>query len=476
MNDQEKIPKINNPRVFGVRPNSEFAFGIAASGKKPIKYSVKNLLHELSINENGLITGKIIKTGVYDLLIEVENEFGKANQNLKIVVGEDISLTPPMGWNHWNCWGPKIDENKVREAADYIVSSGLKDHGWTYVNIDDGWQGERDPKTKALQSNDKFKNMKGLCDYVHSLGLKIGIYSTPWRKSYAGFMGGSADTKDGQILGDDDGHTIGKYHFEEQDAMQWAEWGIDYLKYDWNPIDVESTKRIYEALRKSGRDIVLSLSNTTPYDLTEEISKYAQCWRTTGDIIDLWESTDQWWQWSVKRIAFLQDKWIKYARPGHWNDMDMLVVGYVGWGNPKPTRLTKDEQRSHVSLWALMSSPLLLGCDMSRLDKFTLSLLTNDEVISINQDLLGQQGFLIRNDCEEKIIVKVLEDGSKAVGMFNLSNESRKIELLLNEINFRAKVKIRDVWEQNDLGIFEKSYKTEIQVHGVKLLKITPIV
>ncbi|MEM0173893.1 MAG: hypothetical protein QXI16_05240, partial [Sulfolobaceae archaeon] len=449
MNDQERVPKINNPKVFGVRPDSEFILPITASGEKPFHYSALNLLKDLSINEsNGTITGKITNKGRYEITLQVKNKYGKAERDIEVVVGENISLTPPMGWNHWNCWGPKIDEDKVRQAADSIIANSLKDHGWVYVNIDDGWQGQRDPKTKALQPNEKFKDMKALCDYVHSLGLKIGIYSTPWRKSYAGFAGGSADTEDGKILGDDDGHTIGKYHFEEQDAKQWAEWGIDYLKYDWNPIDLDSTKRMYKALRNSGRDIILSLSNSAPYDSIGEISKYAQCWRTTGDIIDLWESTDQWWQWSVKRIAFLQDKWIKYAQPGHWNDMDMLVVGYVGWGDPKPTRLTPDEQRSHVSLWSLLNSPLLLGCDLSRLDKFTLSLLTNDEVIGINQDSLGQQGFLIRNDCEEKIVVKKLEDGSKAVGLFNLGKDQKEIELSFHELNFKGKVKLRDLWEQ----------------------------
>ncbi|MEM4067195.1 MAG: putative Ig domain-containing protein [Candidatus Micrarchaeaceae archaeon] len=265
MNDQERVPKINNPKVFGVRPDSEFILPITASGEKPFHYSALNLPKDLSINEsNGTITGKITNKGRYEITLQVKNKYGKAERDIEVVVGENISLTPPMGWNHWNCWGPKIDEDKVRQAADSIIANSLKDHGWVYVNIDDGWQGQRDPKTKALQPNEKFKDMKALCDYVHSLGLKIGIYSTPWRKSYAGFAGGSADTEDGKILGDDDGHTIGKYHFEEQDAKQWAEWGIDYLKYDWNPIDLDSTKRMYKALRNSGRDIILSLSNSTP--------------------------------------------------------------------------------------------------------------------------------------------------------------------------------------------------------------------
>lgn len=493
MNKIKIMPlKINNSKTFGVRSNSSFIFSIKVLGETSIKYSVFNLPERLSFDPiKGIITGKIKQSGVYDVILRVESQGNKAEQNLKIVVGEEIALTPPMGWNHWNCWGSNVDENKIRQAAKSMVSSGLKDHGWEYINIDDGWQGRRNPKTLALQPNEKFKDMKSLCDYVHSLGLKIGIYSTPWKKSYSGNIGGSADTSDGKVLEDNNYHTIGKYRFEEQDAMQWAKWGIDYLKYDWNPIDIESVKRMYEALHKSGRDIILSLSNSTPYDLTEEVSKYAQCWRTTGDVVDLWDIEDKRWRIyaSVKEIMLAQEKWIKYSRPGHWNDMDMLVVGNINIGGnihineknpnttagyPRPTRLNQNEQYSHVSLWCLLNSPLLLGCDLSLLDELQLRLLTNDEVIGINQDSLGRQAKLIRGNGEEMIWSKDLEDGSKVIGLFNLSKMEKIFKVKFNEVGFeeREKVTIRDLWKQRELGIFEQFYKARISPHGVKLLRI----
>jgi alpha-galactosidase len=493
VSEQGMLPKINNAKIFGVRPGSAFIFPICASGGKPIKYSASNLPKNLSVNPyNGVITGKIMQPGQYDILLKVENEYGKAEQNMKILVGEEIALTPPMGWNHWNCYGENIDENKVKQTAEFMISSGLKDHGWIYINIDDGWQGQRDPETLALQPNEKFRNIKALCDYVHSLGLKIGIYSTPWRRSYGGFPGDSADDPKGIVLGDDEGHTIGKYRFEEQDAKQFAEWGIDYLKYDWYPIDIESVKRMYEALHKSGREIVLSLSNSVPLDIVEKISKYAQCWRTTGDAVDLWDIEDKRWRiyTSIKEIILSQKNWIRYAKPGHWNDMDMLVVGNINIGGniyidekhpntingyPRPTRLNQDEQYSHISLWCLLNSPLLLGCDLSSLDEFTFKLLTNDEVIGINQDSLGRQPKLIRESDEEMIWSKDLEDGSKVIGLLNLSKEKRTIEIEFQEINFPREVSIRDVWEHTELGVFKKNYKTEIPSHGIKLLKVIPV-
>ena len=300
----------------------------------------------------GLITGSLSKPGEHVVTLRARNAKGSAEKTFKIVVGETIALTPPMGWNSWNCWGSKVDAEKVLESARGMVASGLINHGWTYINIDDAWQGKRGGPFNAIQGNEKFPDMKGLCDTMHEMGLKIGIYSTPWVTSYANHIGGSAENPEGtwspptipkqgnvnkKILP----WAIGKYSFATNDAKQWAAWGIDYLKYDWNPNEVPETREMYDALRASGRDVVFSLSNNSPFTNAPALSKIANCWRTTGDIRDNWDS--------MSKKGFGQDKWEPFAAPGHWNDPDMLVVGRVGWGSPHPTGLTPDEQYTHIT-------------------------------------------------------------------------------------------------------------------------------
>lgn len=468
------LPRINSPEIFGVRPGNPLYYIVSCTGIRPIKFYAENLPNGVTINENtGIITGTINKKGCYEFRLFAQNKLGTTKKEIKIVVGDEIALTPPMGWNHWNCWGPNIDEEKVRKAADNIISSGLKDHGFIYINIDDGWQGKRDSESMALQPNERFKDMKSLCDYIHGLGLKVGIYSTPWKKSYAGYIGGSADTKDGQIDDKGDGHQIGKYRFEDEDAKQWAEWGIDYLKYDWYPNDIQSTKRMYDALRKSGRDIILSLSNTAPFDIMDELTKYAQCWRITGDIEDAWDKPEKSWSHSIKEIGFSETKWIPYCRGGHWNDMDMLVVGNLGWGDLRPTKLTADEQYAHITQWCIMSSPLLLGCDLASLDEFTLNLLSNDEVLEINQDPLGVSGRLLKESDGTQIWVKDLKDGSKALGLFNLNDVKSKIIFDIKDVGCNENFTVRDLWRQIDEGIFKDKYSCIVNPHGVKFIKIT---
>lgn len=472
-------PRINGTSVFGVRPGHPFLYTIPATGIRPIEFSAEGLPQGLRLNsKTGQITGVLTKKGEFVVILKVKNGLGSSQKKLKIIVGEEIALTPPMGWNSWNCWGDKVTAQNILDAAKAMVSSGLINHGWTYINIDDSWQGLRRGKYNALQGNEKFPDMKALCDSIHALGLKVGIYSTPWVTSYAEYPGGSAENPEGKwekptipkrgnvnkkILP----WAIGKYSFAKADAKQWAEWGIDYLKYDWSPNELLETIEMYNALRNSGRDIVLSLSNNMPYENIPEISKYANAWRTTGDIRDTWES--------VIRIGFSQDKWAPYQRPGHWNDPDMLVVGYVGWGNPRPTRLTPDEQYLHITLWSLLSAPLLLGCDLTKLDEFTLNLLTNDEVIEINQDPLGKQAVSLSSEGDIRIYVKPLSDGSKAVGFFNLSNHDSTVTFRLSQIRLFTKQLVRDVWRQKDLGLFENEFQIKVASHSAELVRIFPI-
>ena len=261
-------------------------------------------------------------------------------------------------------------------------------------------------------------------------------------------------------------YAIGKYTFWDKDVKQWAQWGFDYLKYDWNPAELPETKAMYDDLRASGRDIVFSLSNSIPFGSIAELSKVSNSWRTGGDIRDNWKS--------LKSRLLTQDKWAPYARPGHWNDPDMMIVGWVGWGKgPRPTNLTPDEQYSHMSAWCLQSVPLLLGCDLTKLDDFTLSLLTNDEVIAVNQDPLGKQATVVSQQDSSGVLAKDLADGSKAAGLFNLTDSiTRKIILKWSDLGIKGKYIVRDLWRQKDLGTFEDEFSADVNPHGVVMISL----
>ncbi|HVY68849.1 MAG TPA: putative Ig domain-containing protein, partial [Verrucomicrobiae bacterium] len=339
-------PRINGPGIYGERPGRPFLYTIPATGDRPLMFSAAGLPQGLKLNrDTGRITGTVTQSGEYLVKLSAENALGKSTRNLKIVIGDTIALTPPMGWNSWNSWAGNINQERVLRAAKMMVEKGLVNHGWTYVNIDDTWQGNRAGADHALQANDKFPDMKGLVEQLHQMGLKAGIYSTPWITSYASYPGGSSDNADGawskETMGNGQFHHSGTIAFDVADAKQWADWGFDYLKYDWNPNDVPQTESMNNALRASGRDIVFSLSNSAPIRNAEDWVRLANCWRTTGDITDTWGRGSQGFNHGVGEIGFLQDNWAPYAGPGHWNDPDMLVVGVVSVGSAMhPTRLT----------------------------------------------------------------------------------------------------------------------------------------
>lgn len=476
--------RINGANVFGVRPAHPFLYTIAATGKRPMGFAVKNLPKGLTVDSSsGVIMGTLEKRGDYTVTLIARNALGKAERELLIIAGDQICLTPPMGWNSWNCWAEAVDDAKVRDAADAMVNSGLINHGWSHVNIDDCWMVKPDAKDPILggasrdsnaliNSNGKFPDMKVLSDYVHAKGLKLGIYSGPGPLTCAGFTA--------------------SYQYEEKDAQRFGEWGIDYLKYDWcsytkvaKDRSLPELKKPYAVMRaaldKVPRDIVYSLCQYGWGNVWEWGAEVGgNCWRTTGDIVDTWSS--------MAGIGFKQAGHEEFAGPGHWNDPDMLVVGQVGWG-PKlhPTRLTPDEQYTHISLWCMLSAPLLLGCDMSKLDEFTLNLLTNDEVLAINQDPLGRQASQISNEGGKQIWVKDLEDGSKAVAFFNADEAKRKpseyfgvwsrkekakITLHGADLGFTGAFKARDLWRQKELGVFNADFTASVPHHGVVLVKM----
>jgi len=481
-----KTPRINSPKIFGAKPGSPFLFTVAATGEVPISYSVDHLPNGLTIDsKTGIITGVLNKKGTYLVTMKASNNFGAAQKQLTIKIGDTISLTPPIGWNGWNSWARLIDREKVIASANAMVNMGLSKHGWTYINIDDGWQGYRTANNYALQPNKKFPDFKGMIDEIHSKGLKLGLYSTPWITSYAGFGGGSSNFEDGAlpdsiINNKRSFRYIGKYRFEKQDAIQMAQWGVDYLKYDWR-IELGSAERMSEALKKSGRDIIYSLSNSAPFNLVKDWARISEAWRTGPDIRDSWLS--------LYVSAFTLDKWGPYGGPGHWNDPDMMILGNVTTGAKlHPTRLTPNEHYSHVSLFSLLAGPILIGCPIEQLDDFTLNLLSNDEVIEVNQDPLGKSARLVLEEQGVQVWLKQLEDGAYAVGIFNTADfgktpasyfrwedeQAANYTLDFNKLKLKGLFNVRNVWTQKEIAANAKSFKATVPHHGVVLLKLTP--
>lgn len=483
-------PKINGAKVFGVHPGNPVIFTIPATGNRPMTFTAKNLPEGLKLDKSsGRFSGSIKTPGTYVVTIDVKNELGTDERDFRIIVGDKLALTPPMGWNSWNGWGDYVTAENVRATAEAMLKTGLINHGWTNVNIDIGWEGKRGGKYNAIQPNERFPDMKGLCDYIHSLGLKTGIYSTPWVRTYFGYTGGSSDNKDGFLeeikIGKEvgEGQYFGKYEFVKNDIQQWEEWGIDYMKYDWtSPIDkpdVDHIKAMAEALRGCSRDIIFSLCNLMSIDVAPEKLPYVQLWRTGTDIRDVWDNSmlekDK-WALGLTDIWDLHRNWREFTKPGNWADPDMLTVGWVGFGDKElhKTRLTPDEQYTHISLWCLWSAPLLIGSPVEKLDKFTISLLSNDEVLEVNQDPLGQQAYLAYKDGEGEVWEKRMEDGSKAVGLFNRSAKEITIRANWGHLGIYGKQRVRDLWRQKDLGTFEKAFGTKVPPHGVVLVRMFP--
>ena len=457
-------PRINGAKVVGARPGHPFLFAVPATGLRPMTFESKNLPQGLILDKNnGIITGQVSQAGDYNVTLIAKNKLGKSESNLKIVIGNQIALTPPMGWNSWNCWGLSVDAEKILASARVFKEKGLMDHGWTYINIDDGWEIKGDeplPKRDSrgnILTNDKFIDMKGLGDSIHALGLKFGIYSSPGPLTCGGYTA--------------------SYQYEQNDAKSFAAWGIDYLKYDWcsyekiakdqsRPELIKPYQVMRKALDEVDRDIVYSLCQYGMGKVWEWGAEVGgNLWRTTEDITDTWES--------MREIGFNQVENAPFAGPGHWNDPDMLVIGWVGWGpNLHPTRLTPDEQYTHISLWCMLSSPLLIGCDLERLDDFSLNLLANDEVLAVNQDPLGKQAVPIIKKENIQVWVKELADKDIAVGIFNLGPGTETWKLDLGQLGLIGRLVVRDLWRQKNLESKNELVDFLIPSHGVILVRV----
>jgi alpha-galactosidase len=363
-----------------------------------------------------------------------------------------LARTPPMGWNSWNKFACEVDEALIRKTADAMVSSGMRDAGYQYVVIDDCWHGARDAHGDIQPDAKRFPSgMKALGDYIHSKGLKFGIYSDAGLKTCGG--------------------RPGSWGHEYQDAKQYAAWGVDYLKYDWCMAGTQDARSAYyimsSALQASGRDIVLSIcewGTSKPWLWAGDVGNL---WRTTGDIYDKWEGVRD-YSSGVMNIVDKQVELHPYARPGHWNDPDMLEVGNGG--------MTTEEYRSHFSLWAMLAAPLIAGNDIANMDATTKAILTNREVIAVDQDPLGQQARRISKEGDLEVWTRPLQGGGRAVVLLNRGATPAKIGVDWSQLDYppTLKAKVRDLWIGKDVGAYANGYQATAAPHGVVMLKVQP--
>jgi alpha-galactosidase len=364
-----------------------------------------------------------------------------------------LARTPPMGWNSWNKFQCNVSETLIKQVADAIVTTGLRDAGYVYVNVDDCWQGARDAAGFIEPDVSRFPSgMKALSSYVHARGLKFGLYSDAGTQTCA--------------------KRSGSRGFEENDARRYASWDVDYLKYDWCYTDGLRAQNAYGAMRdalvKAGRPIVFSIcewGKSQPWSWAQPVGNL---WRTTGDIGICWEkkACKNEWTTGVMNILDLQVGLEDYAGPGNWNDPDMLQVG---------NGLTDTEDRTHFSLWALLAAPLFAGNDIRTMSDATKETLTNREVISVDQDALGVQGHKVRDDGDEEVWAKPLAGGAMAVILLNRGDAPVRIKFHWTELGWPARpVNVRDLWRKADLGAFREGYSAEVAPHGVVMVRLTP--
>jgi alpha-galactosidase len=471
-------PRINGPIVYGCRPGNPFIYRIPTTGTRPMTFATDNLPAGLQLDaEKGVITGVNPPRGEYAVTLRAENALGKAEKKFKIVSGDTLALTPPMGWNHWYAHYGRVTDRIIREAADGMVKNGMADAGYQYVSIDDCWMNApEDPKEESprrgplrdkqgnILTNKLFPNMKALTNYIHSYGLKAGIYTSPGPFTCCGYCG--------------------SYQHEEQDARQFADWGFDLLKYDWcsyasvakDDKSLEALKKPYilmgGLLKQQKRDILLNLCQYGMGNVWEWGAEVGgQSWRTADDLgIELDRIID---------IAISNAKYRAWSKPGSWNDPDYLQIGYIGsafgGGEPKPCPLTPNEQYSFMSLWCLMAAPLFYSGDVPSLSEFDLNILCNAEVIEVDQDPVGQCARTVLLNDDAVLFVKDMEDGSKAVGLCNRGEAEIEITAKWSDLGLKGKQTVRDLWRQKDLGTFTDTFTAKVGRHGTVLIRLWPM-
>ncbi len=467
-------PHINGPAEFGVSPGKECIFTFPVRGEKPVTFRIEGELPPGILFDpvSGRFSGRPEREGDFPVRVIAFNVHGEDVKDFTLRVHPDkIGLAPLLGWTSWNAFRTDFDQEKILRTARALIKTGLAARGYNYINIDSGWQGcTRDKETKALDTNYRFPDMASMVREIHELGLHAGIYSTPmviaWGSThYEIFRGscgypvdvyGSLQTPEWLFFGG-----LGKTPFEKEDAARWAEWGFDYLKYDWSKCDIAHSRSMSEALRATDRDFVYSLTTICPPEWAEEYRAIAHMYRNNPDTEPCWRS--------VRSSILSADSWLKHCGPGGWFDMDMLALGPVHeyFGDAV---LTNTEAVTAFSAWALLGSPIQISCDLERIDDFTLDVLSNEELLAVNQDtssvaeliksVAGAGGY------EFRIYRKTLSDGSMVYGFFNLGEEP-----CYETFDLGREYRIRDLWACRDLGKTD-TLKMSIPAHGVRMLQV----
>ncbi len=467
-------PQINGPRLCGARPGRPFLYRIPCTGTRPITFTAADLPNGLQLDPaSGIITGTVPSTaGDYRVTLHAANSAGQCQKEFTIAVGDTLALTPPMGWNSWYIHYARVTEQHLRAAADAMLESGMADYGYMYVNIDDCWmkkQGQEPYRDAAgaVLPNEKFPDIKGMVDAIHARGLRAGTYISPGPWTCAGY--------------------VGSYQHELADARRFAEWGFDFLKYDWCSYESVATgegrarftrpyQQMGDILPTLERDMVFNLCQYGMDRVWEWGGQVGgHCWRTTGD---LGNERDQRLP-GFYSIGLSNAQHWEYARPGQWNDPDYILIGWVD--SPfddlegTPTKLSANEQYSYMSMWCLMAAPLIFSGDMEKLDEFTLNVLCNAEVIAIDQDALGRQARIVAQDDDQLILAKPLEDGAVAVGLFNLDDLPRTIGVTWSQLERTGPHRPRDLWRQVDMAVIDGAYEATVPRHGVSLVRLVPV-
>ena len=454
-------PALHGARLLGVRPGSPLHHRVPATGQAPLRFSAQGLPAGLALDaSSGVISGNVPATaGSHAVRLTVSNALGSASREWTLVVGEQLALTPPMAWNSWNAYGVNVSVARVRAAAQALIDQGLAAKGWNGVHVDDGWQAAQRSADGTLHGNERFPDMAALGRFLHARGLQFGLYASPGATTCSRLPG-----------------SLG---FEARDAATWAAWGVDHLKYDLCSYAeqlpararLEDHQKPYRQmgrlLQQQARSMVYNLCQYGEQKVwTWGAEVGAQSWRMTGDIQDTWQD--------LLATGFAMAPYSGFVGPGRYNDPDMLMVGTLGWGGElRPTRLTPDEQYTHISLWSLLAAPLVLGNHLPALDEFTHSLLTNSEVIAIHQDALARSAVRVLDRDGWQVWVKELEGGAKAVGVFNMGSSFGRFELdpaLFDRAGRRFQP--RDAWRQRDLPARETALPLAVPAHGVVLLTV----
>lgn len=461
---------IHGGRVIGATPKRPFLFRVPATGvsrgaglKGVFRVTKGSLPAGLTLHQGtGMISGSVQKAGTTRFAITARGNRGSDSREYAIVAGRyKLAQTPPMGWSASSTWGTAITAAKARSAADALLQTGLADYGYTYVNIGDGWQGSRNADG-MIQPSGRFGDMPSLAAYLHKRGLKLGLTSSPGPKTCAGFEG--------------------SFGHEAKDAQQYTNWGVDYLKHDWCSYEEIAANDTFpelqkpyiamrQALDKVDRDIVYSLSQKGMGDIFTwgKSITGGNLWRTTEDITDTWRS--------MESIGFSHNFKSAFTGPGGWNDPDALMVGRLGWGPQlRNSRLTPNEQITQVSMWSLLAAPLMIGGDVSSLDRFTKALLTNHEVIEVNQDPLGKGANQRIVSGKLEVWSRTLWDGTVAVGLFNRSLEKATIRADLSRLGYQSPQTVRDLWLMKNVAGKHLVIERTVPAHGAMLFKVgTPV-